>query len=63
MTAAQAIELVLQILALFPQIEAAAVQAITDLKALFDSGATVTQADIDAIINRIKAQSEEIQKL
>lgn len=63
MTAAEAISMVLQILALFPTVEAAIVQAIKDFKALIDSGTEVSQADIDALVDRVKTQSAAIQAL
>ena len=63
MTAQQAIQLVLQLLALFPSVEPSIVKAIQDFEALFASGAAPTQAQIDALIGQIKTQSAVIQSL
>lgn len=63
MTAAAAIQLVLQLLALFPTVAPAAIQAVKDFEALFANGAEPTQADIDALIDRVKTQSAQIQAL
>lgn len=63
MTAAAAIQLALQIIALYPTVEPAVVQAIKDLKSLFEGGAQPTQADIDALIARVEAQSAQIQAI
>lgn len=63
MTAALALQIVMQLLALAPTVEPAVVQAIKDFKAMIDSGNTPTQADIDALIDRAKSQSAQIQAL
>lgn len=51
---------VIQIIALFPTLEPAFVQAIRDFQSLVNSG-TATQADIDALLDRVKSQSATIQ--
>lgn len=63
MNSNQTLQLVLQLIALFPALEPAFVQAIRDFEALFAEGKEPTQADIDALLDRVKAQSAEIQKL
>lgn len=63
MTAEAAIALVLQLLALFPKVEPAIVQGIKDIKDLIAGGGTPTQADLDALFARAKAQSQQIQDL
>lgn len=63
MTAAQILQLVLQLVALFPTLEPAFVQAVKDFEALFANGSQPTQADVDALIARVKAQSDIIQAM
>lgn len=63
MSVEAALALVMQLLSLFPTIEPAVMQAITDFQNLFSNGAQPTQADIDALITRVTAQSQEIQSL
>lgn len=63
MPAAAAIQVVLQLLSIFPSVEPAVVNAVNDFKNLFDNGAQPTTADIDALIDRIKTQSAAIQAL
>lgn len=58
-----ALSVALQLLALFPSIEPAAIKAVEDFKNLFTNGQQPTQADIDALINKIKTQSAQIQAL
>jgi hypothetical protein len=52
---------VLQLLALFPTVEPAIARAIADFQKLFADGNEPTQADIDALLDRVKAQSAVIQ--
>lgn len=61
MTAQAALQLVLQLIALFPTVEPALVQAIRDFEALFANGGTPSQADVDALLDRVRAQSAAIQ--
>lgn len=63
MTAAAALQIVLQMLALAPTVAPAVVKAVEDFKAMFADGNEPTQADIDALLDRIKAQSAAIQNL
>lgn len=63
MDPATILSVVLQLLALFPSIEPAALKAVEDFKAMLEGGAVPTQADIDALVNRIQAQSKTIQAL
>lgn len=63
MDPATILSVVLQLLALFPSIEPAAVKAVEDFKAMLAGGATPTQADIDALISKAQAQSQTIQGL
>lgn len=63
MTVEAALQIVMQLLALYPTVEPAVVKAIQDFQAMFAGGAQPTQADIDALIDRIKTQSAEIQAL
>lgn len=63
MTASEAIAVVLQLATLFPTLEPAFVKAVQDFKAMFSSGAEPTQADIDALIQRIQEQSAQIQAI
>lgn len=63
MTAAAVLQLVMQILSLFPTVEPLAVQAVKDLENLISGGGTVSQADIDALITRVQTQSAAIQAL
>lgn len=61
MTAQAALQLVLQLVALFPSLEPTFVQAVKDFEALFSGGATPSQTDIDALISRVQSQSATIQ--
>lgn len=63
MNAQQVIQVVLQLLALFPTVEPAIIRVIQDFEKLFANGATPTQAEIDALIDRVKTQSQEIQNI
>lgn len=63
MTAEAAIALVSQLIALFPAVEPAIVAAVNEFKALFAGGATPTQAQIDALFDKIRTQSAQIQAL
>lgn len=63
MKASEVLQLVLQIIAMFPALEPAFVRAVEDFKKLFDDGAEPTQADIDVMLARIKEQSATIQAL
>jgi hypothetical protein len=63
MTPTEIIEIVEAILALYPTVDAAASKAVADFKALFADGAQPTRADADALIDRIRAQSAQIQAL
>lgn len=63
MDATAILQIVQAILALYPTVEPAVVKAIEDFKALFADGAQPTQADIDALLDRIKSQSATIQSL
>lgn len=53
--------IVMQFLALFPTVEPALVRAIEDFRKLFENGGQPTQADIDALLDRVKSQSAAIQ--
>jgi len=61
LNAQQVLAIVLQVLALFPTLEPAIVRAIEDFKKLFENGGEPTQADIDALLDRVKLQSSIIQ--
>lgn len=63
MTVAAALGIVTQLLSLVPQVAPAAIQAVNDFKAMFANGQEPTQADIDALIDRVKTQSATIQSL
>lgn len=63
MTAIQVIQAVLQLAALFPSLAPAFIQIIRDFEAMFAEGNEPTQADIDALIDRVKSQSAAIQAL
>jgi hypothetical protein len=61
MNAAAVLQLVLQLVALFPTLEPAFVQAVKDFEAMFASGNTPSQAEIDALLARVQTQSQIIQ--
>ncbi len=61
MTPQVILQLVLQLIALFPTLEPAFVQAVKDFEALFANGGEPTQADIDALLARVQTQSATIQ--
>jgi len=64
MTATAALAIAIQIIGLFPTVEPAVIQAVKDFRNLFQGGGKEpTQAEIDALLDKIKAQSAEIQKL
>lgn len=63
MNAQQVLQAVLQLLAIFPSVEPALVQAIRDFEALFQNGNEPTQEDIDALLDRLKSQSATIQSM
>ena len=62
MTPAEILAVVIQIMALFPTVEPALVQAIRDFESLVTTG-TASQADIDALLDRVKSQSATIQAM
>ena len=62
MSPAEILAVVIQIMALFPTVEPALVQAIRDFESLVSTG-TTSQADIDALLNRVKSQSAMIQAM
>lgn len=61
MTAEAVLSIVLQLLALFPSLEPAIIRAVEDFKKLFENGGQPSQADIDALLDRVKTQSATIQ--
>lgn len=63
MTALAAIQLAMQLMGMFPTVEPALVKGVQDLKDLIAGGGTVPQSDIDALLDRVKAQSAAIQAL
>ena len=62
MTPTAIIALVMQILALAPTLVQAAA-AVKELGDMVSDGKEPTQAELDALIERVKAQSGEIQKI
>lgn len=63
MTPIAIVELIIQIITAVQPLVPEAVKAVEDFKALFADGATPTQADIDALILRVQAQSAQIQAI
>lgn len=61
MDAKTAIQLVLQLLALSVTLEPAIRRAVEDFQKMFEDGNEPTQADVDALLDRIKSQSAQIQ--
>ncbi len=57
------VAIVLQLVSLAPNVIPLIQKAIEGLKDAFDQNGEVTQADIDALVANVQAQSEEIQKL
>lgn len=63
MTAAEIITAVVTIIKAAQELAPAAEQAIEDFRKLFSDGNEPTQADIDALIDQINANSTKIQAL
>lgn len=63
MTAKEAIAIILQLLALFPTVAPAVVQAVKDFQKLFEDGHEPTQSDIDELMAKMEEQSKLIQNL
>ncbi len=58
-----AIEVTLQIITALQALDPIAAKAVSDFKDLVSGGATVTTADIDALISRVQSQSAQIQAI
>lgn len=63
MTVTTALSVVMQILALYPTIAPGVTQAIADFRDMFAGGKQPTVADINILLDKIKAQSAAIQQL
>lgn len=57
------IALILQVISAAQTLTPAAIQAVEDFKKLFAGGQVASQADLDALIARLKDQSAQIQAI
>lgn len=63
MNAQQVIALLVQVIGLAQTLTPAALQAVADFKRLFDDQTDPTQEDFDALLSRLKSQSDQIQAI
>jgi hypothetical protein len=63
MTAAKALQIALELISLAGNNVPKIISAVTAFKDLFDGGKEPTQAEVDALIDKVKTQGDDIAKL